>query len=152
MPLLSQTTYVKFGAYFDETSAFSTTVAQVLSWKFVPTGAYNEIVAPDLATTTRAVRQGTLDLGTLELEINIDANAKQSTAALFTTYQGQRVNYAVAVTCPDNLPADRYQQFSFEGIMRDTSRNAAVDTQLTQTIAIRLQTAVTTKYLDTLIM
>jgi hypothetical protein len=152
MPLLSQTTYVKFGAFFDETSAFSTTVAQVLSWKFVPTGAYNEIVAPDLTTTTRSARQGTIDLGTLELEINIDANVKQSTAQLFATYQGQRLNYAVAVTIPDNPPADRYQQFSFEGIMRDTSRNAAVDAQLTQTIAIRLQTNVSLKYLSTLIM
>jgi hypothetical protein len=151
MPLLSQTTYVKIGGLFDEQGGGAVTAAQVRSWAFSPATTANEIVAPDLGTTTIAVRPATVDYGTLELEVFVDANAKQYTAELWATWQGLQRNYAVAITCPDNVPADRYQQLSFEGIMRDTSREAVVDGALIQRLTIRLKTFVTSKYLSTLI-
>jgi hypothetical protein len=151
MPLLSQTTYVKFGATFDSSGGGSITVAEVVSWSFVP-ATRNEIVAPDLTTTTRASSPATVELGTLELEINVTANVKAPTTDLWSDYQGQLLPYAIAVTCPDNIAAQRYQEFSFYGIMRDTAREATVDTQLTQTLAIRVRTPVSVKYLETLIL
>lgn len=151
MPLLSATTYVKIGALFDETGGGSVTVAQVRSWAFSPATTANEIVAPDLGTTTIAVRPATVDYGTLELEVFVDANVKQYSTDLWATWQGLQRNYAVAITCPDNVPADRYQQLSFEGIMRDTSREAVVDGALTQRLTIRLKTFVASKYLSTLL-
>jgi hypothetical protein len=126
-------------------------VAQVVSWSFNPATTRNEFIANDLDTTTVSPKLATLDYGTLELQVNIDGNAKTQTTALWSDYQGQRLTYAVAITCPDNPAGDRYQQFSFDGILRDTSREAAVDTQLTQTLTIRVMTYITTKYLSALI-
>jgi hypothetical protein len=109
-----------------------------------------EIDVTALADTSKKYLMGTIDSGTIEVQLNYDdddtvgANALQPGGANGTTVETASVAWKIVVPCGYNGSGTaQTQPITFNAFQQAFSVEAAVDSQLTASLTLRIDGAVT---------